>query len=399
MMRFLFALLLAAIPAPAPAPTSAPNPAPAQTVLAADAAARWVPFELTAANHIRFAMTINGTQANALLDTGLSHSAVARPFAQRMTLPVGDRARTQAVALGGAVSVKWASARTLRVGALTRTGAQLAVIDLPKLVDQASSPTDILIGADLLAGHALDIDFAGRRFRIIPSGQTPFAGATLPLRIQPRSGVFLTDVALGSRTVGPLLVDTGDGTAVTVTRDQWRLARVPVPGVTSTIAFGVGGEVRAGLAVTDRVRLGSAAPGPVEIRIEDAAGFARLTDTVGRIGTGLLVRYRVLLDPRAGRMILAPRADAPPAPVRSTTGLLLGYDRARLRVLHVMAGSPAARAGWKADELICEVDGVPVRLTASGGVDARWTAGAAGGTVAMVMCDGTARSLTRAAFY
>lgn len=389
MIRILLALLMLA----------ASIPVSAQTVLSRDADTRWVPFELTAANHIRFAMTIDGVTANALLDTGLSHSAVSRDFVRRAKLTVGDNGRVQAVALGGEVPVEWAATRTIRLGALNRTGGQLAVIDLPALLASTSAGTDALIGADLLAGHALDIDFAARRFRIIASGAMPFAGVHIPLRIQPGSGVFLSDAVLGSRIVRPLLVDTGDGTALTVTRDEWRRARVQTAGVTSTIAFGVGGEVRAGLAVTDKVRLGTASPGQIEVRIEEATGFARQTRTAGRIGTGLLQRYRVLIDPRAGRMVIAPNAELPAPPLKSTTGLLLGYDRARLRVLHVMANSPAATAKWAAGDLICSVDGVAVALSATGGIDARWTAATAGRTVRLSMCDGTERTLTAANFY
>ncbi|WP_430635949.1 PDZ domain-containing protein [Sphingomonas hankookensis] len=98
-------------------------------------------------------------------------------------------------------------------------------------------------------------------------------------------------------------------------------------------------------------------------------------------------------------MVIAPNPESPPPPLKSTSGLLLGYDRARLRVLHVMAGGPAARAGWKADELICAVDGQPIAPTSGSTIDVRWGTDKPGRVVRLSLCDGTERTLTLANFY
>src|SRR3546814_16368903 len=71
----------------------------------------------------------------------------------------------------------------------------------------------------------------------------------------------------------------------------------------------------------------------------------------------LLQRYRVLLDPGAGRMVLAPGRTATAPPLKSTSGLLVRADGRRLDVLHVMRGSPAAATGWQGGEAICSIAG------------------------------------------
>lgn len=388
LLRLILALLLCA-----------PAMARAQAVLSSDAEARWVPFTLTAANHLRFAMTIDGVAAQALLDTGLNHSAVSRDFARRAKLTIDPQGAASGVALGGSIRVDWAATRAVSFGALSRSGGRVAVIDLPKLLASASGDADVLVGTDLIDRYALDIDFVHRRFRLLPSGRMPFTGTRVPMSLQSGSGLYLTQATLGRTRIRPLLVDTGDGGALSIARSQWRAAAIKGARVTSTIAYGAGGVVDAGLTVTDAVSLGGLKTGPIELRIEGDGGFARQVRVVGRIGTGLLLRYRVLLDPGAGLMLLSPNPDAPPAPLKSTSGLLLGYDRARLRVLHVMAGSPASRAGWKADELVCQVDGQAVALTPDGGVDVRWGTDAPGRVVRLTMCDGANRTLTLARFY
>ncbi|KQM22448.1 hypothetical protein ASE73_14545 [Sphingomonas sp. Leaf24] len=388
LLRLILALLLCA-----------PAIARAQGTLSADAEARWVPFTLTTANHLRFAMTVDGVAAQALLDTGLNHSAVSRDFARRAKLTIDPQGAAAGVALGGSIRVDWAATKSVAFGALDRSGGRVAVIDLPKLLASASGDADVLVGTDLISPHALDIDFANRRFRLLPSGRMPFTGTRVPLSVQSGSGLYLTQAMLAKTRLRPLLIDTGDGGALSIARSAWRTAAIRGARVTSTIAYGAGGVVDAGLTVTDAVSLGGQPTGPIEVRIEADGGFAKQVRVVGRVGTGLLLRYRVLLDPGAGQMLLSPNPDAPPAPLKSTSGLLLGYDRARLRVLHVMAGGPAAKAGWKANDLICQVDGQAVALTANGGVDVRWGTDAPGRVVRLTMCDGAVRTLTLARFY
>lgn len=388
LLRLILALLLCT-----------PAIARAQGTLSADAEARWVPFTLTAANHLRFAMTIDGVPAQALLDTGLNHSAVSREFARRAKLTIDPQGAASGVALGGSIRVEWAATKAVAFGALSRSGGRVAVIDLPKLLASASGDADVLVGTDLIGPHALDIDFANRRFRLLPSGRMPFTGTRVPISRQSGSDLYLTQATLGRTRVRPLLVDTGDGGALSIARSAWRAAAIKGARVTSTIAYGAGGVVDAGLTVTDAVSLGGLKTGPIELRIEEDGGFAKQARVAGRVGTGLLLRYRVLLDPGAGQMLLSPNPDASAPPLKSTSGLLLGYDRARLRVLHVMAGSPAAKTGWKPDDLICAVDSKPVSLTPDGGVDVRWGTAAPGRVVKLSLCDGSERSLTLANFY
>src|SRR5690606_8489576 len=134
-------------------------------------------------------------------------------------------------------------------------------------------------------------------------------------------------------------------------------------------------------------------------RIERSGGFSQDVGAAGRIGTGFLQRYRVLLDPGAGRMVLAPGAAADAPPLRSTSGLLVRPDGRRLDVVHVMRNSPAADQGWTDGETICTVDGAPIPADYRHSAMARWSVDTPGRTVALGLCDGEVRSLTLARFY
>ncbi|NYT42737.1 aspartyl protease family protein [Sphingomonas sp. R-74633] len=379
-MSFLLTLILAA--------GAAGDPPADGITLAPDTEARWIAFDLTPSNQIRFEAVLNGRPVRAVLDTGLTNTLATTEFATRARLAAGKR--QQALAIGGGVEVAWAPGGTLVIGGLTRRGGRIAIPDAP---GQERFGADLLIGSDVLSCCALDIDYAVRRFRILPSGRMPFTGHTAPLALQRDSEVPVTEIRLGGARLRPMIVDTGDGASVTLSRAAWNSANYRGATLTTTLGWGIGGALVSEAAVLNGFTLAGTALPETELRIEGEGGYSAAAGAAGRIGTGLLLGYRVLLDPRAGRMVLQPAASIPPV-LRSTSGLLLGAEGTHLRVLHVMRGSPAAEGGWREGETICTADGLPVA-----GRPIEWSAGAPGRVVTLTLCDGAERRLTLRKFY
>lgn len=386
--------LLVAAAAPLALPAAQPV---GSATLARDAETRWVPFELTPGNQLRFTMTVDGRPATAILDTGVSYSVLSRRFAERSALKV--RPGGNATAIGGVVDIGWTPTATIAMGGLTRRGGGLTVATLPAIATGSADAVDLLVGRDLTGGFALDIDYAGRRFRLLPSGRLPFRGFTAPLSISRDRLVYVSEVTLGAARLRPMVVDTGDGSSVTVTAGGWANARLPGTRTTTAISFGLAGAVISTIGIVPTLRLGELTARNVEIRVEPAGGFSDSIEAAGRIGSGFLQNYRVLLDPTAGRMILSPGPHVDQPPVRSTSGLLVGVARDRLKVLHVMRGGPAQAAGWKEGDMICAVDGQTIPADYPTSPLASWSAGTPGRTVALRMCDGSERKLTLRYFY
>lgn len=288
---------------------------------------------------------------------------------------------------------------SLAAGGMIRTGGTLAVVDLPATATGSADAVDLLVGRDLTAPFALDIDYRQRRFRFLKSGRMPFAGVTAPLAIAPDRQVYVSSVTIGGHQLRPLVVDTGDGSAVTLSGPAWKQAKLTPAAVTSTISYGIAGPVTSDLAIVPTLAVGQATARDVEVRIEPAGGFSETIGVAGRIGSGFLQKYRVLLDPGAGHMLMAPEPGATTTPVRSTSGLLLGITRDRLKVLHVMRGGPAAASGWREGDAICAVDGAAVSPAYAASPAARWVTGAPGTSVTLRLCDGQERKLTLRRFY
>ncbi|WP_375397048.1 aspartyl protease family protein [uncultured Sphingomonas sp.] len=394
-LLYLLAALGAANAAGRPLPEAAFQPD--RSVLAADSEAQWVTFELTPGNQIRFAMTIDGRTATGILDTGVSNSVLSA----RWALAAGIRPRgvQTAEAVAGSVTFGWAEGRAITIGGMTRSGGRMAVVTLPDDATGGSTPVDALIGRDLIARYALDIDFANRRFRLLPSGRLPFVGDAAPLAISPRQQVYVTDLTIGGRRLKPVIVDTGDGATVTLSTEAWRSLGVALPASTTTISYSVAGPVLTELTELPAVSIGATRLRGAETRIEPQGGFSARLGVSGRIGMGFLQRYRVLLDPLAGRMVLAANPDADKPPIKSTSGLLFTMAGDRLRVIHVMRGGPAAGGAWRVGDQICAIDGVRIAADYPRTALANWPIGVPGRMVELGLCGGSSRSLTLERFY
>ncbi|MGR6329734.1 hypothetical protein ACU5AX_11765 [Sphingomonas sp. XXL09] len=365
--------------------------------LAPDSDTRWVPFDLTPGNQIRFTLRLDARPVTAILDTGVSHSVLARnsPAADPKRITDGG----QATAIGGMVAIGWLPTDRLTLGGLTRRGGGVTVADLPALATGSARAVDMLVGRDITAGQALDIDYANHRFRLIPSGQLPYPGALAPLGISPGRRVYESAATVAGRRVAPLVVDTGDGAALTLSTPAWRATRSRDLPSTTTISFGLAGPVTSTLAILPVLRIGERTAHNVEVRVEPPGGFSETIGVAGRLGSGFLQNYRVLLDPSAGRMVLSPGPQADVPPLRSTSGLLVGLEPGKLKVLHVMRGSPAATDGWQGGETICRINDAPVPADYAGSTVADWSIAAPGTVTRLGLCDGSTRTLTARRFY
>ncbi|WEK44568.1 MAG: aspartyl protease family protein [Candidatus Sphingomonas colombiensis] len=381
----------------APPPASPAARAAGAMRLATNAEAQWVSFDLTPGNQIRFEMTVDGRQLTAILDTGVSYSVLARRYAEAAKLPIS--AGGSATAIGGEVDIGWVATQKVVLGGLTRTGGGLSVADLPAIATGSARPVDLLVGRDMTGDYALDIDYAARRFRLLRSGRLPFRGAVAPLSISSEKRVYIGEVTLGDARLRPMVVDTGDGSSITVTSTGWREAKLAGVRTTTAISFGLAGSVVSTIGIVPQLSVGQLVARRVEVRVEPVGGFSETIGAAGRIGSGFLQNYRVLLDPAAGRMVLTPEEGADEPPLRSTSGLLLGIEPDRLRVLHVMRGGPAAAAGWHEGDLICSIDGSPIARDYAATPLANWSADTAGRIVSLGMCDGSTRRLRLADFY
>lgn len=276
-----------------------------------------------------------------------------------------------------------------------RFSATLPVLaaDLGPASKMMGQKMDLILGGDILRKRAVSINFGERQFRLLPSGFAPINFTRIPVYAS-RFAPLVTVQVGGEKLMAQ--VDFGSGGDLRISPEAW--ARVKPAGARATDAVSSGANGR--LLIESRARLPHLRIGDFDEQQADVRIAPMPTHLAGRadaiLGLGVLARYDLVLDIGAGNLWLRPRASLVPRRVERT-GLALVPDGPAAKIIHVSAGSPADRAGWKAGERICRINDGKVDVQNSDGYS--WAYGAEGSVLAIDLCSGEKRRLTLQSYY
>ena len=121
---------------------------------------------------------------NFLLDSGAGLSVINLPALLRMRSLSGRRTLVHGV--GATTTGYWPQRLSARDDSLPLPACFLAV-DLSELGRACGRGVDGLVGADFFDGHVVQIDFAARKLRLLPSSEGLTNRTTLPLEIHGRA--------------------------------------------------------------------------------------------------------------------------------------------------------------------------------------------------------------------
>lgn len=318
-------------------------------------AIRWLPFRLVTGDTLVVQAQLAGVSVNAILDSGSAASIIGSSLAARLGLH-GQEQRTVR-GNSGRASVKIVRDVDVMLGRVARRLPFALIADLSAVSSAFGGQLDLILGQDILAGQSIALDFAASRYAFIEQ----FAGggdwASAPLAHGANRELVISGSVAGLPPV-PLIVDLGSATPLMLSRHyaddhhllngrpQSTAALGGVEGVRIATAFMIGSTSIAGLAV-------KAIP---SLAVDEWLS----TSAVGNIGLPLIAQFDVVLDLAADRLWLRRPVHRPIEMLKDRSGLGLSVSRAALTVIHVAAGSPAAKAGLTVGERITEVNGRPV---------------------------------------
>ena len=176
-----------------------------------------VPFTLTA-GHLVVPLTVNGTVANVVLDTGAERSLVTPDAVQRLGLALDQWVGTEMRGVGGVEEHQNADPRSLTLGgvALQRHtithDTSLTVGALPQM--GGGAPIDGLLGRDFLSVFDLEFDMAADRLTLyaVAGCSGRFLPWTLPYAsvpaVTPMTHALVIPIAIDGMRLTALL-DTG----------------------------------------------------------------------------------------------------------------------------------------------------------------------------------------------
>ena len=357
----------------------------------------WRPLDVGTGDMLIASAKVSGVAIEATLDSGSGASIISKPLAARLGMTNLEPRRING--LGGKAPVGLVRNVEVELGDQTCVLPFAVVADLGALSAAFGRPIDMLLGADVLAGGCVALDFATSRFAFEKSGSfNPGPEWTaLALGHGAKQELFVLASVAG---LGPiaLMLDFGSSSALMLSSAYIDAHALLAGKITSTAALGgVEGVQIVKPFTADKVSLGR-----LSIASVPALALDRWTSesTVGNIGMPLLGQFDIVLDVAQGRLWLrsAPAQSRLPM-LKDRSGLGLAASSTGLTVVHVSLNSPAAQAGWAIGERIVAVDGHPIDDTYTRGSLWRWRYGQAGIRVTLKLADRTMRELKLADYY
>lgn len=307
-----------------------------------------------------------------LVDTGAGLTAVSRELADEIGLDGGEP--IEITGLGGPSAAYAIPLPALTVGTFTLTDAHGIVLDLGPLREGLREGVEGILGFSALSRYAVTFDFTNGTLELAENAEARVpgtGGARVPFRM------------VAGQVIVPVRVDGGVESGFVLDSGAWRTFLPPevadridvpparrLPGIPSS---GVAGPV----LQTEAFRVRSLSIGQLEVArpivlaasATDSAArtaFQTVTRARGVLGADILRRFRLTVDFPRQELTLEPRREVATAAREEdeseTTFVGPGVVLAAgvfPRVRHVLADSPAARAGIRVGDRVTAIDGTP----------------------------------------
>lgn len=370
--------------------------ATATAVFADDAARNPIHFELFRGSRIFFQGTVDGHPAAIMLDSGAGMTVVDPAFAAAAGVAPG-----QAIPVRGASGMTEGhlASATVQAGALTLKQTRVLLLDISTISRQIGRRIDVVLGRDAFEAGIVDLDFEQKtlHFRSAQGFAQPRGSVKLPLTVV--SGIRRVPIAIEGEQ--PMLADfdLGNGASLLVSHKVWggspALGALPYA---RTQAGGVGGVTERRGVTLPAISL--AGQRIVRVPAVLNASDAELPTEGANVGIDILQRFRMSLDFGHGAIYLTPLPHmlARPLP-KDRLGMRTELADDRLKVAYVSPDGPAAKAGWKAGDVLGSVDGLPADARLFATRYARFAALPAGTRLDLVRSDGMHLPVTLADYF
>lgn len=317
-----------------------------------------VPFEL-ASEHIRLDVEIDGKGPFKLLfDTG-AVNVLTPDAAQRLGLEI--KGKVTAKGTGGVQTAGETRVESVQIGGVVVRDQKFYVVALPSSA-VSGEEIDGLIGHGWLSTVPTRIDYASAKITFHKPEGYRYAGPASGLPLRLRGTRPQVDASVDG-IPGKFTVDTGSSGSLILfpgfAANNALLARYQ-PKTRIMSAVGVGGPVYAWVTRAGRLKVGDAEiDRPLTYLSLATAGAATDDKTAGSLGFGVLRRFSITFDYPDEKIYFEPNAAIDSQDPVDRSGLRVESAAGGFKVVFVAEGSPGARAGLKAGDMIEAVDGRP----------------------------------------
>ena len=329
-----------------------------------------VPIYVSSDNHIFVQVRINQSAPLwFVVDSGAGDLLINKRVAEAIGLKFEGRG--EAFGVGeNPVETLITEAVSVELGQLCSFRQQMSAFAMDTFEAYFGREVAGVIGYDLFRRFVVEVDYV-RSTLTLHKPQTyryTGAGQSLPIRFNGRLAEIPVAIKLPNvkAVEGQLIVDTGAHLAVALTRpfvESHRFLESAARTVRDPWSPGVGGEAELLLTRAQYLELGKTKlDGPVIAFSQDREGSLASSEFDGVVGGELLRRFKVIFDYARQRVILESNENMRQPYVYSTEMIGVGIsaegkDFRSFLAHRIVAGSPAAKAGLKAGDVIAEIDG------------------------------------------
>ena len=321
-----------------------------------------VPFEFID-GHIYLPVEVGGRVRLWVLDTGASVTVVEKKFADELGLKREGNIKGQGA--GNIVDVSFTTLPAFSIPGLEFDSQRVAVIDINRLFRQwIGQDVAGILGCDFLSRLAMKIDYANEKLSFYHPDSFQYTGSGTVIDAPLSSSTtFELPITVEGKYSGKWDLDLGAGGMSFLypfARENGFFER---PGV-DRMGFGAGGSypnraVRfstlefAGHTITDPV---------ISMPREEVKGAFANKELVGNIGNTLLRRFVLYLDYKREQVIVEKGDDFDrPVPVDNSGLQVMNNDDDQLEVFFISDGTPGAKAGFQAGDIIRSINGIDVK--------------------------------------
>lgn len=324
---------------------------------------------LVADNLVFMTGSINGSAPlSVALDTGGGHGVVDAVTARQLHLTLSG-VTDRASGIGAAETLSEADNVTLAWGPgmqLKLPGQRISILPIGWVGKQTGKATDAFFGANIFQNFRVTVDYERHTAQFSSFDAPPPRGEAIPIDNAQEAPTVMAALRAEDGTVvhARFILDSGTTGALVLRRGF--LSEHPAlmqghPWVDVPSTTAVGGAIPLRVIRMTELDLGSfQLRGPIAAVPDETRGVFAKSEIAGFIGADVLRRFTVTWDYAKHQMWLSPNAGLREPFETDGSGLRLaagGADLHRITVDAVTPGSPAARAGVLAGDLLFTVNG------------------------------------------
>jgi len=325
-----------------------------------------VPFELVR-NHIVVKARINGKEVRLAVDSGFGGDGAVLfggPRIEELGLKFAGQAVVQGAGEGSAVPARFSTGNTIGLPGLDLTEQTFIVMPPDSARAVLFAHQDGTIGGSLFNHLVVAVNFDENVLRLSESNGFTYSGRgqKLAMTTLPDGAPCVSasvEMTPGSAAPLDFVLDLGASHALSLHTQTDANIKIPTKAIRYSLGFGVQGEVLGYVGRIAGLHIGPYVLRDVVTSFSESEPLAKIEGGRGNIGMGVIKRFNIIFDRAHGQIVVEPNSRFGEPFEFNMSGLQLSRTaNRRYRVARIVPGSPGEDAGFLADDVVVEINGL-----------------------------------------